>query len=122
ALFLGIIPLIVLFHKKKAFAHREPIVPFIWLTALAALYEFIGTVLLKINVSYWFQLYALLEYATLYYFFYRLLGYRYSLIYKVLPVLFVIFYVVSFVFWSDTKTGIFIPLAVNKVNLIVFIP
>jgi len=121
ALFIGVIPLVVLFRKKKAFVHREPVVPFIWLTALATLYEFIGTMILKINVNYWFQLYSLLEFAALYYFFYRLLGHRYSLIYKALPVLFVIFYIISFFFWSDTGTGTLISLALNKTILSVFI-
>lgn len=121
ALFIGIIPLVILFNKKRAFVYREPIVPFIWLTALATLYELIGSVILKINVSYWIQVYSLLEFAALYYFFYRLLAYRYSWVYKVLLVLFVVFYVVSFVFWSDAKTGIFTSLAINKVGLFIFI-
>jgi len=68
-LFIGIIPLLILFVKRKAFAFNTPIVPFIWLTALATLYEFIGTGLFQINTAYWFQLYSLLELITLYYFF-----------------------------------------------------
>lgn len=121
ALFAGIIPLVVLFVKKRTFVFKEPIAPFVWLTAVAALYELIGTAVLKINVSYWFQLYSLLEFAALFYFFYRLLGYKYVLLYKILAVLFVVFYTASFVFWSNADTDRFVSLAVNNIFLIVFI-
>src|SRR5690606_26455997 len=67
ALFAGILPLLVLFPKKRAFNISEPIVPFIWLTTIASLYELIGSIILKINVDYWFQIYSLLELLTILY-------------------------------------------------------
>lgn len=118
-LFIGIIPLIVLFYKKSGFNFENAITPFIWLTTVATLYEFIGTGLLKVNTNYWFQLYCLLEFTALYYFFYRLLSHRYSLIYTVLLLLLMVFYVVSFFFWNDTSK--FISLAINKAGLFIFI-
>ena len=100
ALFIGIIPLIFLLYKKKAFDIKQPIAPFIWTTALATIYEFVGTLLLKINATYWFQLYSLLELAALYYFFYKLFTSRYINILRVFAALLVIAYFISFCFWS----------------------
>lgn len=120
-LFIGILPLLVLFVKKRVFDKTHPIVPFIWLTAMATLYEFIGTGLLKIKPSYWFKLYSLLEFVTLFYFFYHLLGYYYSLIYKVLIFLFVISYTTSLIVWSDTDNLTSMTINVMFITCFVFI-
>ncbi len=57
ALFTRILPLLVLFFKKGAFAFKEPIIPFIWLTFIVALYEGIGVItLLEIGQNYWHQI------------------------------------------------------------------
>lgn len=119
ALFIGIVPLLILLSKKRAFDTRHPIIPFIWLTALATVYEFVGTGLLKLNTSYWFQTYSFLEFLTLYYFFYRLLEYHYPMIYRVLFTVSMFFCVISFIFWNETDK--FTSLAINKTNITLFV-
>lgn len=69
ALYSGFIPLIILFFKKKAFNFKEPIVPFIWITAIASIYEILNTNVFIVNAAYWFQIYPFLEIIGLYYFF-----------------------------------------------------
>ncbi|MFA7445555.1 MAG: hypothetical protein WCY89_06370 [Flavobacteriaceae bacterium] len=118
-LFIGIAPLVVLFTKKRAFDKTHPIVPFIWLTAIATLYEFTGTGLLKINTNYWFQFYSLFEFLTLFYFFYRLSEYIYTLIYRTLMLLFVASYLISLFVWSDTDK--LISMTINKIFMSCFI-
>lgn len=119
ALFIGIIPLLILFLKKRTFDFREPITPFIWLTAFATLYEFIGTGLLEIKTSYWFQLYSLLEIATLFYFFFKLFKTKNKIALGIFLVLLVTIYGFSFFFWIQNSS--FIPNTINKTPLTLFI-
>lgn len=76
-LFIGVIPFLVLVYKKKASFFKRPAVPFIWLTAFASCYEYIGTILLKIDTTYWFSIYDFLEFICLYFFFYKILPQKY---------------------------------------------
>lgn len=118
-LFIGIFPLLLLLFKGRGFDSKYPVIPFIWFTALATAYEFVRTELLEINANYWFQLYSLLEFVTLYYFFYRLSGHIYNTIYRIFPILFIIPYVISVVFWSEADK--FISLTINKINITLFV-
>lgn len=118
-LFIGIIPLLVLFLKKRAFDFKEPITPFIWLTAFATLYEFIGTGLLEIKTSYWFQLYSFLEIITLSYLFFKLFQPKYKTAFWVFLVLLLTTYSFSLFFW-DENAGL-IPKAINEVPLTLFV-
>lgn len=118
-LFIGIIPLLILLIKRKAFAFNTPIVPFIWLTALATLYEFIGSVVLQINTAYWFQLYSLLELIALYYFFYKLFSSSHKKTLLVFASILMLTYGLSFLFWNENSK--FISKAINKTPLTLFV-
>ncbi len=119
ALFIGIIPLLILFIKKRAFDFKEPVTPFIWLTAFATLYEFIGTGLLEIKTSYWFQLYSFLEIVTLFYFFFKLFKAKYKTAFGIFLVLLVTTYSFSFFFWNE-NSGL-ISNAKNKASITFFV-
>lgn len=119
ALFLGIVPLVILFSKKRAFIASEPIMPFLWLTFIATLYEHIGSTLLKINTAYWFQLYSLLEFLTIYYFFYKHFQFAYKKNLKLIIALFLCVYVISLLFWNPNN--ILISEAINRIPLTLFI-
>ena len=119
ALFIGFIPLLILFLKKRAFDLKKPIIPFVWLTALATLYEFIGTGLLEIKTSYWFQVYSFLEIITLSYFFFKLFQPKYKIAFWVFLVLLITTYGFSFFFWNE-NAGL-IPKAINKTPLTLFV-
>lgn len=117
ALFIGIIPLLIVLAQKRALNFTEPIIPFIWLTAVATLYEFFGSVMLKINTSYWWQLYSLLEFITLYYFFYKLFGSSYKKTFILFVILLSVTYIISCVLWGEQ----FISTAINRIPLTLFV-
>lgn len=119
ALFIGFIPLLVLFLKKRAFDRNHPVVPFIWLTAIASLYEFVGTGLLKINTAYWFQLYPLLSFLALHYFFSGLLKPLYKNVFRISLILFIIIYGISFLYWEDHDK--LVSSAINRSYITLFI-
>lgn len=95
------------------------ITPFIWLTVFAVIYELAGTLVLKINTTYWFQLYSFLEIITLYLFYYRLLKPSYKVVFRLFLFLMVIMYCVSFYFWSADSN--FTSKAINTVPVTLFV-
>ncbi|WP_133119429.1 hypothetical protein [Avrilella dinanensis] len=115
ALFTGILPLLVLFPKKRAFIFNEPIVPFIWLTTIASLYELVGSIILKINVDYWFQIYSLLELLTILYFYFKLFQPRFKTALLLVFTLLTVTYCISFYYWAEYSS--FIAKAINKTPL-----
>lgn len=119
ALFIGVLPLFLLFLKKRAFDKNHPIVPFLWLTAVATFYEFIGSVLLQINTSYWFQLYPFLSFLGLYYFFFQLLKPNYKHLFRIIFILFIVVYGISFFFWNNDNR--FISSAINRSSITIFV-
>ncbi len=118
-LFSGLLPLLFLFLRKKAFDKEHPAVPLLWLTAIGSLYEFIGSVLLKINTIYWFQLYPFLNFITFYYFFFKLLKPNYKILFRILFILFLAVYLVSFYFFSEENK--FITTALNRIPITIFV-
>ncbi len=118
-LFAGFLPLLFLFVKKEAFNKKHPAIPFLWLTAIGTLYEFLGSVLLKINTIYWFQLYPFLSFIALYYFFFKLLKHNHKNLFRVLFILFIAVYLVSFYFFSEENR--FITTALNRIPITFFV-
>lgn len=116
---IGLVPLLFLFLKRRAFDKSHPIVPFLWLTAVATFYEFFGSVLLKIDTSYWFQLYPLLSFLALYYFFVRLLEPNFKGFFRLFLLLFVIVYALSFYYYSQNDR--FISSAINRSSITIFV-
>ena len=119
ALFIGIIPFSILLWKKRALNIKEAVIPFIWITALATLYEFFGTELLHINSTYWFQLYTILEIGCLFYYFHHILKqWHQKLLYFTLALV-LTGYVISCFFWS-TESNL-VPLAINACSISLFV-
>lgn len=115
ALFAGILPLSVLFFKKRAFVFKEPIIPFIWLTFIAALYEGIGIITsLKVGQNYWNQIYSLLEILAVFYFYFKLFQPRFKMIFLLFFVLLLLIHIISF-YWIDNSS--LIAVAVNTTPL-----
>lgn len=120
ALFSGFIPLIILFYRQGATGSiKYPVAPFIWLTAIASLYELVATVILKVNTTYWFQVYSLLELTTVYFFFFKTSQERYRAINKVLLLLLIASYIASLYFWSNN--GALLSNAINHISITVFV-
>lgn len=111
--------MLFLFLRKKAFDKEHPAVPLLWLTAIGSLYEFIGSVLLKINTMYWFQLYPFLSFLTLYYFFFKLLKHNYKSLIRALFFLFIAVYLVSLYFFSDENK--LLTTGLNRIPITIFV-
>lgn len=108
-LFAGVVPLLLMFINGFALNFKDAANPFVWLTAIATIYEFVGTMLLQINSDYWFQLYTLLEFVAIYYFYYKLIRPQFNILFRSTLVLFLIAYVFSFI-----PSGSFIATSATK--------
>lgn len=70
----GVSPfLYFLIYKRKHVRELKPILPFAILTFIASLYEYLGTLIFKWNVSYWFIIYAFISFFCILYFFFQVL-------------------------------------------------
>lgn len=119
ALFVGILPLSVLFFKKRAFLFKKPIAPFIWLTFIAALYEGIGVITnIKVGQNYWNQIYSLLEILTVFYFYFKLFQPRFKTIFLLFFTLLSATYGISF-YWISSSS--LITVAINMIPLTFFV-
>lgn len=107
-LFLGTIPLIILFFKKIAFNFKEPIVPFIWVTAIASIYEIISPEIFDVisALSYWFQIYPFLEIVGLYFYFSGIFKKKYKTTINLLLITTLVFYCFSFTLWENNETSL----------------
>src|SRR5690606_32185007 len=101
ALYAGLLPALLYFVRKKQKLCTEAIFPFLLLTALATLYEQIGTEWLQLNTSYWTQVYSLLEFVTIFYFYISSLDKKYKIYFNVYRIVFILFYIYSFSYWSE---------------------
>lgn len=100
-LYSGFIPLIILIFNKKSFDFTEPIVPFIWITAIASIYEILNIKVFLLNAAYWFQIYPLLEIVGLYYFFSKVFKEKHKSVIKLFVIILLIIYSGSFLLWNS---------------------
>lgn len=100
ALVLGFIPLFLgLLNKEVVFTKQYlGYLPLIVLTALASGYELVFSYCFQINSNYWFQLYAILEFVAIYYFFKNLLPQRLNRYLIAYLSLFLLVYFYTFLF------------------------
>ncbi|MEG1239038.1 MAG: hypothetical protein RSD30_15845 [Flavobacterium sp.] len=107
-LYLGIVPFIVLLFKKKAFNFKEPIVPFIWVTAIASVYEIVSPEIFDVisALSYWFQTLPFLEIVGLYFYFSGIFKKKYKKTINLLLVTSLIVYCFSFTLWENNHTSL----------------
>jgi len=94
---LGLVPFLVTICSKRR-ENIMPIFPFVTAVFIASLYELVGSLLLKIDVEYWFSIYGLLAFSSIHYFFYNLLQKRFKKIFIVLTVVFFLFFLLSILF------------------------
>lgn len=115
ALGLGFIPLI--FLLKGAIPLKAPIAPFILLTAFSSLYEFVATLILNLNTTYWFHAYSILELLSILYFFGRVnKNKRFN---SAALIVLLTVYLVSFYYWRSDNA--LTALAINKFPLTIYI-
>ena len=73
----GTLPFIFYQIIKKNLTGLKEIYPFILTVLIASLYEFLGTIILKISFEKWYLIYKILAFFCLHYFFYYLLTKRF---------------------------------------------
>lgn len=113
-LFLGILPLCIQLIRHKILWNHNGIMPFIWLTAFASVYEWLGTLILKFNSVYWFQLYPLLSILAILYFFHKTLSLKHLMLISILFIIFIIVYCISFFY---LKNDIFVSSSLNRIAI-----
>ena len=107
-LYLGIIPLIILLFKKKALDFKEPIVPFIWVTAIASVYEILSPEIFDVisALSYWFQIYPFLEIVGLFFYFSGIFKKKHKTTINLLLFTALVIYCFSFTLWENNETSL----------------
>lgn len=120
ALYAGLLPALLYFVHKKQKLCTEAIFPFLLLTALATLYEQIGTEWLQLNTSYWTQVYSLLEFVTIFYFYISSLDKKYKIYFNVYRIVFILFYIYSFSYWSEQNALLAKTINKTVISLLVF--
>ena len=109
---LGLVPVTILLLYRKKVNFQTPPIPFICLTALASLYEFVISYILKYNAGVWFQIYSLGVFITVIYFFYKAVKLKTYHLFNITMIGFVITFISSFIFWK--KNDFLISTAINN--------
>jgi hypothetical protein len=117
--FLSLLALVLLFIKKKALKWKYTVTPFIWMFAVAALYEFVFSFLLNITATYWYQFYYLLYFSFVFILFKRLLERKHQTLFTFFALLFGIVYGISFLFFD--KYSVFTISAINEPVTMLFV-
>lgn len=90
-LFFGIIPFcLYLYKRQKGIRCDKAYLGIVLLFLIASLYEAIVSLILKVNVIVWFQVYSLLEFIALFYLFINLSNYRPKIYFYVFLGIFII--------------------------------
>lgn len=104
AVLYGVVPLLVYFLlQKKIGKEVRFIYPFLWVVCIASLYEFLGTLLLRISAEYWFFTYNFLAFVSILLFFSSLLGRKLRLVYYFYSVCFLVLLLYFAVHWDLKK-------------------
>jgi hypothetical protein len=121
-LFLGILPSVFVLLKQNKIKSIRSYYPMIFLVGFGSIYEFIFTILLKINSEYWFRFYDLISFLLISYYFKSILKKKnYKLIYLV-NIIYIIFYAFLFLFWDrsvNLDTGFYLN-ALQTIFIFVF--
>lgn len=103
----GLFPFSLYLLINKLDNKIKNVIPFIFLVFLSSIYEFIFTILLRFDVSYWFLSYCVISYFTIYYFFNTLL-YNTILNVNFLSLLLFIFLLISLLSFFEIKDTLII--------------
>lgn len=119
-LFFGIIPFcLYLYKRQKGIRCDKAYLGIVLLFLIASLYEAIVSLILKVNVIVWFQVYSLLEFIALFYLFINLSNYRPKVYFYVFLGIFIIVYLLSFRFL--TNEFFLVSKTINKVFVTIFV-
>ncbi|SEJ33166.1 hypothetical protein SAMN04488018_12523 [Myroides marinus] len=119
-LFFGIIPFcLYLYKRQRGIRCDKAYLGIVLLFLIASLYEAIVSLILKVNVIVWFQVYSLLEFIALFYLFINLSNYRPKIYFYVFLGIFIIVYLLSFRFL--TNEFFLVSKTINKAFIMIFV-
>ncbi|MBY0485902.1 MAG: hypothetical protein K2P85_01725 [Flavobacteriaceae bacterium] len=102
AILFGLLPLVVfLILKKQLGEDLSPIVPFLIVVFIASVYEFLGALILKNSVEYWFLTYDTIAFFSIHYFYYTILKRKYKLFFSIFIILFICLLSLTFTGWNS---------------------
>lgn len=117
ALLAGALPLLLLFIKGRAADYSVSTLLFIWITAIASVYELVCSLWLGINSTIWSQLYSFMEITALLYAYWLLLNGKYRFFIRIFTVLLFIVYLISLWVVNLQPGMALIGRSINKVGL-----
>lgn len=114
ALLLGLVPIAFFYVKgsNKFSSQAKSFLPFLYLTAIASLYEFFGSIVAGLDVAIWFRLYGLLEFVALLYFFCKVLDANIHWLLYGLAIIFALEFI-FFLFFGDVNEELLIDSILN---------
>lgn len=102
AILFGLLPIAFYWVLKPKLDKKiNGIVPFLYIVFIASVYEFVGTLLLKINAGNWIITYKILAFFSISYFFYFLLGKKYKTIFSLFIITFLVIFFITFNDWDS---------------------
>lgn len=101
-LLCGLVPFVFFQFKKDKFLSIEIffIKPFILLVFFGSIYELVGSFYFKWKVNYWFIVYNLLSYITIFYFYFKILNSKYKYLFLFFGVGIISLFVSIFIIYS----------------------
>lgn len=94
----GVSPLLYfLVYRKQDIRTLKPILPFIILTFIASIYEFLGTLTFGWNVSNWFIIYNILSFLAINYFYHNLIQTKFQVFNNLFLLAFILLCYILFV-------------------------
>ena len=94
----GICPfLYFLIARRKSAIELKAILPYVLLTFISSFYEFFGTLTFGWNVSYWFIIYDILSFISVYYFFFQVLQKQFFVLFSSFFLIFISFCIYLFI-------------------------
>ena len=97
----GVLPLTVYYLTKVNRFILKEIFPFLIVVFIASMYEFIGSIIMKISFEKWYLIYKVLAFTSIQYFFYHLLKKRFKSLFIFFTCCFLILLVLVFTILKD---------------------
>lgn len=96
----GLLPLLIYHFLKEKLMGIKAIYPFLVVVFIASLYEFIGSIVLRISAENWYLIYKTLAFFSIHYLFFVLLDNRYKIIFSVLILIYLVMIFLTFTYWK----------------------
>jgi len=121
ALIAGALPLVSLIAKRRSVDLQMAPLFFIWATGIASLYEWIGSVILNVNSSIWFQVYCTMELLAIPHCFKLLLSGRFTSYFNTAWIILLLVYLMSLVVLYHYPDMSLVANTMNKIGLTLFV-